>query len=91
VASALPGEIVVVVESIVAEDLRVGIGTDVAGVIAEALSGETGIELLPNKRYANDSVAGKAELPDGSVGMLLSHRTRVKPKRASFTMVDEKV
>ena len=91
VAPALPGEVVVVVEGVVAKNLRVGVGAEVAGVVVEALSGKTGIELSAGEWNADFLVTRQAEVPDGSVGMLLSQRTRVKPKRASLTIVGEKV
>src|SRR5438270_8232696 len=59
-SSALPGEIVVVVESIVGKELRVRICTDVAGVVAKALARET-YKLLRAERYAYFLVAGKAK------------------------------
>ena len=59
-ASALPGEIVVVVEGVVGKDLGVGVGADVAGVVADALAGEAHIGLSA-KRNADFGVAGQAE------------------------------
>src|SRR5437868_3525986 len=59
-SSALPCQIVIVVESIVGEELRVRICADVTGVVAKALAGET-YKLLCAERYAHFLVAGKAK------------------------------
>ena len=62
--SALPGQIVIVVERIVGKDLRVRIGANIVGAAegsgggsTNALSGETDI-LLRSKRYADCLIAG---------------------------------
>ena len=82
VASALPGEVVVVVESVVGENLRVGIGPDIAGVIADALSGEPHV-LLRAKRYADFGVARQAE-PAGWVAGHAVVPTHAGKSEASF-------
>ncbi len=59
-ATALPGEIVVGIEGVVGEDLGIGIGADITGIITDALPGEPHVLLSP-KWYADFLVAGHAE------------------------------
>src|SRR5258708_5300752 len=62
--STLPSQIVVVVESIIREDLGIGISANVAGVVADALPGEAHIRLSA-KGNANFLVAGEAKVAGG--------------------------
>src|SRR6266481_1872036 len=60
VPAALPGEMIVVVESIVGKDLGVRVGANVAAVVVDALPGKAHV-LLRAKRNPNLLVAGVAE------------------------------
>src|SRR5579862_4779573 len=61
VASVLPGQVVVIIKSIVGEDLKVSIGADVTGVVVDGLAGESNKELLA-KGYADLLISGEPKL-----------------------------
>src|SRR4029077_4214154 len=62
VPPALPGQVVVVVESVVPKNLGVGAGADITGAVADALPREARIQLGAHKRDANLCVTGQAEI-----------------------------
>ncbi len=61
-APALPRQVVVIVESIVAKNLRIGVGTDIARIVTDALPGESRIKLRANERNPDLGVSGQAEV-----------------------------
>ncbi len=85
-ASVLPGEIVVVVESIVGKDLRVGLGSDVADltetIAAHILPREAGICLGKRKRNADLLVTVCAKDSRGIAGVAVvpTHTGEAEPK-----------
>lgn len=58
--AALPGEIVVVIEGIVAQNLDTCAGSEEGGVVAKALSGESGVRLVAEGN-ADEGVAVESE------------------------------
>ena len=66
-AAALPGQVVIVVEGIVTQDLGIGAGPDRAGIKVQILFREARIELLA-ERYANFAVARDPKIARGVSG-----------------------
>ena len=63
----LPGQVVVVVERVVAKNLGIGARAEVTGIVADALSRKSGIKLVANERNSDFLITCEAKL-SGRIG-----------------------
>ena len=82
----LPGKVVLVVESVVGKELRIGVCADIACVVVEALSGEAN-KFLRSERNTHLLVAAQAEQ---AAGIARHPVVPAHPREAQSKFIDDR-